>query len=569
MAFPWGPALGGFARGLQEDQESQPHQQQVRQALAMQAMQMEAMKRQQAVQQLAGQANIAQVLKQLAGQAQDDQQPPQPGQPSRPAAAPQFPSPPQTDHPIAPGSFADTMTGVGNLPPPPGAPQGAPMGQGGPMPPSPPASGAAAISRTPPGAMAPYMAPSGAPGQAALMTGLPPPPTPDATARASAKQHTLSPVALFKAVLGDLEKKHPGNPLNADAALAEVEKWDPILKGERADELIALKGDVAAQKAAAEAYKTEAALWKAKLTDERLRALGGVDDQGNLTLAPGTKGALNASQTAAAAVRAAKFNLGGGSGGSGGGGKNATGYTPDALDIAAWNYGLTRQLPYRKGKGGPGDPNTAVTNRWAQIGKDMGMDAGQLAAMPDQYKADARSLYFQTKKLDAISGQLKSFHNNIKTWDELARGVAPSIGGEQAQALAGKLKAMDFSNIKALNEVELRIRQAFNDPSAAAYVIGAMSVAMDYARIMSSQGQSAAQLTEGAREEAIRLIPAGVNDKARAAIVGALDSDASGQVKGLKDQLEETKGRMTGHGGRAKPAGGSSLPSGWSVEVVK
>lgn len=262
MAFPWGPALGGFAQGLQEGQESQLHQQQVRQALAMQAMQMEAMKRQQAVQQLAGQANIAQALKEAYGE--DGQQPPQPGQASQPAAAPQFPSPPQTDQPIAPGSFADTMTGVGNLPPPPGAPQGAPMGRGGPMPPSPPASGAAAISRTPPGAMAPYMAPAGAPGQAAPMTGLPPPPTPDATAQASAKKHTLSPVALFKAVLGDLEKKHPGNPLNADAALYEVQKWDPILKGERADELNALKAEVAANKAGIEAYKATIEAFKAR-----------------------------------------------------------------------------------------------------------------------------------------------------------------------------------------------------------------------------------------------------------------------------------------------------------------
>ncbi len=297
--------------------------------------------------------------------------------------------------------------------------------------------------------------------------------------------------------------------------------------------------------------------------ESRLRAQFGLDENGNPTMAPGTRSAVNAATVGLDAARAnklaGKFNLGGaGSDGSKGSGTGGTGLQEDALDLSAWKYGINGALPYRKGKGGPSDPNTAIQNRWSQIAKDLGYKPEELAAMPAEFKSDAQSLYFQQKKADAIQAQLNSFHNNMKTWDELARGVAPTIGGAQTQALAGKLQAMNFTDIKSLNEMKLRIQQEFNDPSTAAYVIGAMAVAMDYARIQTGP-QSAAQLTEGARKDAMSLLSAGLSNQARAAALGALDSDATGQVKGQTDQLNAIKARMTGHGkvGETKTAASS------------
>jgi hypothetical protein len=273
----------------------------------------------------------------------------------------------------------------------------------------------------------------------------------------------------------------------------------------------------------------------------------------------------NQAQAKAALARAGKFNLSGGTGtGTGGGGAGKAGFTDDALDLAAWNYGTKGTLTYRKGKGGPGDPNTAVMNRWGEIAKGLGYTPEELAALPAEFKSDAQSLYMTQKKADAISAQLNSFHNNMKTWDQLAKGIAPSIGGDQAQALAGKLQAINFSDIKSLNEVELRIRQQINDPTAAAYAVGAMAVAMDYARILTGP-QSAAQLTEGARNDAQRLISAGLNDDARAAVLGALDSDATGQMKGMHDQAAAIKARMTQHG----KGGGSATTAAPKAEAGK
>jgi hypothetical protein len=111
------------------------------------------------------------------------------------------------------------------------------------------------------------------------------------------------------------------------------------------------------------------------------------------------------------------------------------------------------------------------------------------------WKANASSLAFQTKKLDAIEGTLNAFHNNLDTWNSLAQGVAPKLGGERVAAAAKEFQKIDFIGVKALDDVKLRIESQFNDPTVAAYMVAAMAAAMDYARIMQGP-QSIASLTE-------------------------------------------------------------------------
>lgn len=218
--------------------------------------------------------------------------------------------------------------------------------------------------------------------------------------------------------------------------------------------------------------------------------------------------------------------------------------SPDGREYRAYRRLFFGERPAGYGAKGVGERDQTDSDA-AKLAQEMGINAAEAASMPAEKKADALSLLTGQKKLDAIQGQLNSFHNNMKTWDELARGIAPSIGSEQAKALSGQLSRIDFSDVKSFNDVKLRVLREINDPTAAAYAVGAMAVAMDYARIQTGP-QSAAQLTEGARNDAMRLIAAGLDDKARGAVLGALDSDAVGQVKGLQDQINAIKGRLSG-----------------------
>ncbi len=129
--------------------------------------------------------------------------------------------------------------------------------------------------------------------------------------------------------------------------------------------------------------------------------------------------------------------------------------------------------------------------------------------MPGTWKADAGSLMLATKKRDAIAGQLESFHNNLRTWDQLAKGLPPTFGGQATKDFAKQLEKINFTGARSIDDVKLKIQQQFNDPTVSAYMVSAMAAAMDYARIM--QGSCAVSgegLTEGARKDAERLVAA-------------------------------------------------------------
>ena len=112
-----------------------------------------------------------------------------------------------------------------------------------------------------------------------------------------------------------------------------------------------------------------------------------------------------------------------------------------------------------------------------------------------------------------------------------------------------------MTGITTLDELILKAKSITNDPSSVAYLTAAFTVAMDYSRIMASQGQSAAQVTEGAREEAVRIVKAGFDDDARQALIGVLESDTQGQMKGVQDQLSAIVKRITKGAPKAAPSG--------------
>jgi hypothetical protein len=224
----------------------------------------------------------------------------------------------------------------------------------------------------------------------------------------------------------------------------------------------------------------------------------------------------------------------------------------------AWDYINNKRLPYKKSTGKQDDRNKPILDMVAQIGMELHMAPEELALQSSTFKADAASLAFQTKKLDAIEAQTKSFHYNISTFKALAEGKVPETGSESLRAMAGKLHAIDFSSVKSFNDVKLKIQQEFSDPTVAAYMTAAMSVSMDYARIMQGP-QSVASLTVYAMSKADDLIAKSYDKDARDAVIGSLETDTVQQVQGIKDQLGEIHGRLRHGYGRPeeKAAGGA------------
>lgn len=222
-----------------------------------------------------------------------------------------------------------------------------------------------------------------------------------------------------------------------------------------------------------------------------------------------------------------------------------------ALDAQSWAYIDRGVLPYRKGSGGGADRNDMVMWNAGRIAQSLGMSGQELAAMPAAYKADAQALAASTKKLDSVQATYESLHNNIQTWEAIRKGEAPKLGGAKLRELGNDLKKINFTDVTTLNDWKLKIGTQFNDPSTVAYVTAAFTVAMDYSRILSSQGQSAAQVTEGARNEALKLIQAGYNDKANKAQIGTLESEAAGIIKGQETQVDRQRSRL---GLRGRPS---------------
>lgn len=214
-----------------------------------------------------------------------------------------------------------------------------------------------------------------------------------------------------------------------------------------------------------------------------------------------------------------------------------------ARETQAWTYIEKGTLPYRKGTGKGVDRNDAVMMEVARIAQKYNMTPEQIVAQPAEWKANAASLAFQTKKVDSIESVLSSFHNNVETWDRIAKGQPPQLGPGALKKGLGKI---DFSDVKSINDVKMKVQKEFSDPKIVAYLTAAMAVRMDYARIMQGP-QSIASLSEGMKEDAKGIIENGYNDASRAALIDVLNADTEGQLKGSKDQLGKIQKRMTSH----------------------
>ena len=83
---------------------------------------------------------------------------------------------------------------------------------------------------------------------------------------------------------------------------------------------------------------------------------------------------------------------------------------------------------------GRGDKGQFVRDAYqaaaTKIAAEYGKTPEEMAAMPSKWKTDLGSLRVIQKQTDALEGVLNSFHNNLESWDKVARGLPPTFKSE-------------------------------------------------------------------------------------------------------------------------------------------
>jgi hypothetical protein len=235
-----------------------------------------------------------------------------------------------------------------------------------------------------------------------------------------------------------------------------------------------------------------------------------------------------------------------------------------ARTIQAWAYIERGVLPFRKGA----PENNEVMDAVAQIMKDTGKTAQELASSPASYKADTASLSTNRQKLDTQSSALEAFHNNFDTWDQLASNMPLTFGDTDAKAFAASMNEIKQSGITDIDQAKITIASHFNDPRAIAVAAAAYTTALDFARISSPASNAA--LTEGATKEATKLMNAAFDEQGRKGLRTAMYADADGKVSAQQHTINNIMDRLAGRPegttnkkeAESKKSAATSLPAG-------
>lgn len=224
----------------------------------------------------------------------------------------------------------------------------------------------------------------------------------------------------------------------------------------------------------------------------------------------------------------------------------ATDLTPDAIDIAAAQYLKSGQLPQMWR-----DPESKkiILNRAGEMQRESGTPATDVPGERATFKADTGSLAQITRRTDALEQSAKKIDKDITTLDKfLESGTAGSV--------------------TLINKPLNTIRTAFSDPELSKLALAAKIVGTEYERMINGGLLSIAQLHEGAREDARKLLNEDMTPKQMREIVNVMRQEIDNQRNAFKEQSTEIKGRLkggvSGYGSAetAPSGGGAAAPKG-------
>lgn len=225
--------------------------------------------------------------------------------------------------------------------------------------------------------------------------------------------------------------------------------------------------------------------------------------------------------------------------GKGGGG--APTISPETVDFYAtqsiggmsdWQVGLARGKIGQQLIG-------AVKDRIPSLAKELGlspMDVGTNKAIQVGLSASNKQL---TQRANAIEQSSKKIDKDIVTLNRfLESGTA---GG-----------------VRLTNEPINKIREKFSSPELGELMIAAQIVGTEYERMINGGLLSVAQLHEGAREDAKKLINADMTPKEMKARLAVMLKEIENQKSAFKEQIGEVQGQMRKVGSKDDPVARSA-----------
>lgn len=476
-------------------------------------------------------------------------QSPSPGQASVPMSPPQGQVPP----PMAPGMGGGMASlfgppSAGGLQPPPGSPSPQPLNMG-------------AIAGQPPLGMPPQPAgwrpspaapPSlgGPPGGTAgpgMPGSLAPPPDRHAAALAEiSNQPDWAANAIKKLTAKGLTPNEIYNTLEAMAPLRDAHNKE-VISTYRIEKLSAEAGERAAK---AEKERLEAELGKpAKTTGEVQNA---IFSAGGDPTKPFDKQTPEVMARARKLVEAQEMRKGRTTINVG---ALDSGLSADAKTLAAEQYLATGQLPplYRDAKS-----RAAIIDLAAQLQKSRGGELSDVPGARGGFKADVSSLTQLTRRSDALEQSSKKINKDITT-------------------MMSVLDKGNFGSVTAINTPINKLRTMMSDPDLGKLELAAKIVGTEYERMINGGLLSIAQLHEGAREDAQRILNGNMSVKEIKAKVPLMRQEIDNQRSAFTEQLSDVRGRMkggAGAGGAAASKGLENAPAptngkGWKLMVDK
>lgn len=178
--------------------------------------------------------------------------------------------------------------------------------------------------------------------------------------------------------------------------------------------------------------------------------------------------------------------------------------------------------------------NPPKTNRgnvdWQQLDymakhEQGGAGSGSVVAGQADYKSDASSLAVQQKRTDAVESSMRKIASDIKT-----------IDSTMADGNAG------FA--KWLNQPLNSLRTQTSDPKLAAYALSVKQVATEYERAIQGGLLSAAQLHQGAAEEAKKILNENMSVEEVRAVIPIMIREMENARRAASDQLHEIRTRL-------------------------
>jgi len=204
--------------------------------------------------------------------------------------------------------------------------------------------------------------------------------------------------------------------------------------------------------------------------------------------------------------------------------------TPGGMKVAEELVRAGKSLPGGWGKSGQSRGN-AILNEMAK-NEEGGAGSGAVASGQAEFKAGEASLKQLTTRSNAIEQSSKKIDKDIVTLKKfLDSGTA---GG-----------------VRLTNEPINKIREKFSSPELGQLMIAAQIVGTEYERMINGGLLSIAQLHEGAREDAKRLINADMTPTEMKARLGVMLQEIENQKSAFKEQIGEVRG---GLGKRGAPA---------------